>query len=179
MLKKRNPSLNRHLAVFGGLAGLPLRQSGLVPVEERLEGSRVAPETKRRLGVRADSQSQRDCASKPRVGAQRLPWEWGGWFSQPQRGCGPDTTRGPIGSNPVGVDVRRRPIPRIAPWAQPWTGGQNPVGIRDANRSSRMVLGLFAADSCKTQPAPTQPYSAKKRLTISYRIQNHVKSIYE
>ena len=32
-------------------------------------------------------QSQRDCGPKPRVGALRLPWEGGGWFRQPQRGC--------------------------------------------------------------------------------------------
>ena len=110
--------------------------------------------------MRPDWQSQRDCGSKPRVGAPRLPWEGGSWSSQPQRGCGPDTTGEENGRNPVGVDVRGRTVPRVAPGAQSWAGGQNPFGIREVNRKSRKTLEMFAGDAYKAQacgPAGKNP----------------------
>jgi hypothetical protein len=116
----------------------------------------------RRLGMGLDWQSQRDCGSKPKVGAPRLPWE-GGWrFQQPQRGCGPDATR--LAATPLGLLTIWQPIPRVAPWAQPWAGGQNPVGIREVNGSSRKTLDMFAGNSCKVQDKSPLSNEATCRL---------------
>ena len=105
----------------------------------------------RRLDRQPVRQSQEDCGPKPMVATKELPWECGGWFSQPHRGCGPETNDRPMGHNPVGVDARGRTLPRVGAGHQPWAGGWNPVGIRDTHRAGRKVHDLFDGDACKVQ----------------------------
>jgi len=101
-------------------------------------------------------QSQRDCGPKPRVGAVRLPWVWDGLFPQPQRGCGSDAARRPTGCNPFGVVVHWRPLPRVAPVAQPWALSRNPFGIQIGNRADRILMDRFEADAYEVQGGPPQ-----------------------
>src|SRR5258708_6981173 len=80
---------------------------------------------------RFEAQSQRDCASKPRVARNELPWVNVHPSCQPQRGC---ATARRQRRNPLWGWGNSTALPREAPAApsQPWALLRNPVGIEDA-----------------------------------------------
>ncbi len=50
---------------------------------------------------------------------------------------------------PLGLLTIWRPLPRVAPRAQPWAGGQNPVGIQEPKRAGRKGVDSIAVEACK------------------------------
>ena len=89
------------------------------------------------------SQSQRDCASQPRVAElARLPWENGCHLVyNPRRVV---ATHSAVGTTSLGLSESFHYTPRVAPKAQPRAGGQNPFGIHAAGLTNLVVLFVIA-----------------------------------
>ena len=102
-------------------------------------------------------ESQRDSASKPRVGAQRLPWEEDRPNAQPQRGCG--TTATPSAATPLGLRPTSCRFPRVASRlaGQPWALRRNPFGIR-----ARAQTNLWGNESFGPRVLRSTPVNAQE-----------------
>ena len=129
-------------------------------------------------------QSQRDCASKPRVGTAEpeLPWVIRSKCPNPNVGCVSAVARW---RNPVGVENSSLHLPRVArssafAWlrrdeSQPWALMRNPFGIEGARSCLRTsisnlpspasVLGPQSSSACVA--CVTAPPARRAAATIA------------